>query len=329
MHGSLTLLTPPAGLLVVLVLVPLAALAVALRRVRRARALVRLPAGGVSWPRVVALSAVPVLLAVALTQPSIRRSGAERARSDAAVFAVVDTSASMGAAASAHAPTRLSRAKHVAIDVAARLGDVPVGVASFTDRALPNLFPTIDRAAVDSTVRALATDSPPPRETSRVATTFSALRALQRSDFFTRTQTQRALLLITDGESRAFDAATLARSLSVSPRIHVVVVRVGGGGDRLFGADGNAGSVYRSNPEGASQAIAQLVSATGGRSTSGSAAATAALRSVLGSGPTRRIASEPQTRALAPYVVLLSLIPLLFLLVSSGGTTFRASRRLL
>jgi hypothetical protein len=213
--------------------------------------------------------------------------------------------------------------------VASQLGGIPAGVASFTDRALPNLFPTIDRAVVDSTLRSLGTDMPPPREASRVATTFAALRALQRSNFFTAAQSHRALLLVTDGESRPFDAAALARTLAASPRLHVMVVRVGSAGDRLYGADGRPGSVYRSDPGGARQAVAQLVSATGGRSFDGGSAGVAtALESVLGSGPTRRIASEPQTRALAPYVVFLSLIPLLLVIMGPGGTV-RASRRLL
>ena len=201
-HGSLTFLTPLAGLLAVLALVPLAALAVGLRRVRRVRAVLRLPARGLEldWLRIVVLAGVPLLLALALTQPALRRSGSDSARADAAVFVVVDTSSSMGAASSANAPTRLEQAKRLAIGVASQLGGIPVGVASFTDRVLPNLFPTIDRAVVDSTIRSLATDSPPPRETSRVATSFAALGALERSSFFTAAQSHRALLLLTDGE---------------------------------------------------------------------------------------------------------------------------------
>jgi hypothetical protein len=328
MHGSLSFLTPAAGLTAVLALVPLAALAVGLRRVRRVRSVLRLARQGrdLDVVRIVALAVVPLLLALAIAQPVLRRHGSDAARADAAVFAVVDTSSSMGAASSASAPSRLAQAKSIAIGVASQLGGIPVGVASFTDRALPNLFPTIDRAVLDSTIRSLATDSPPPRETSRVATSFAALGSIERSSFFTAAQTHRALLLLTDGESRPFDAAALARTLAASPRVQVVVVRVGGAGDRLY-ADGRPGSVYRADPERAQQAVGLLVSATGGRSfTGGSAGVAAALRTDLGSGPTTRIASEPETRALAPYLVLLSLIPLLVVLTGSGAV--RALRRL-
>ena len=44
--------------------------------------------------------------------------------------------------------------------------------------------------------------------------------------------------------------------------------------------------------------------------------------------PTTRIAAEPETRSLAPFVVLLALVPLAYLL-AGPGRTFRASRRLL
>jgi hypothetical protein len=330
MHGSLTFLTPLAGLLAALALVPLAALAVAVRRIRRTRTLLRLPGGrDLGRPRTLAVAAVPLLLALGIMQPALRSQGSQPARSDAAVFIVVDTSASMGAASSAKAPTRLEQAKRLAIGVASQLGGIPVGVANFTDRALPNLFPTIDPAVVDSTIRSLGRNSPPPRESALVATSFAALGALERANFFSPAQTHRAVLLLTDGESRPFGATALARTLSASPRVHVVVERVGSGADRLYASDGRPGSVYRSDPGGARQAVAQLVSATGGRSFDGGSTGVAtALESVLGSGPTRRIVSEPETRALAPYVVLLSLIPLLLVLTGSGGTV-RASRRLL
>ena len=223
MHGSLSFLTPLASILGVLVVIPLAALAIGLLRVRRTRRALRLPGDGleIDWLRTLCLAAVPLLLALAIAQPVLRTHGSAPARADAAVFTVVDTSSSMGASSGPDAPTRLDQAKRIATTVAAQLGGVPVGVASFTDRALPNVFPTIDRAVVDSTVRSLGTDSPPPRETSRVATSFAALGALARSSFYTAAQKHRALLLITDGESRPLrrcDAGRDARRLAPGAR---------------------------------------------------------------------------------------------------------------
>jgi hypothetical protein len=326
--GSLTFLTPIAGLLAVLVLVPLTAFLLASTRVRRARTILALaaPAPASQRWRLVALASVPLLLALALMQPALRQESSRSVRVDAAVFVVVDTSSSMSAAAGPSAPSRLAQAKRVALDVGSRLGDIPVGVATFTDRILPNLFPSGDRAAFDSTIRSLAIASPPPRETSRVATSFAALGALARGDYFSSTEKHRAVLLISDGESRPFDASSLARTLAAGSPIHVVVVRVGSGGDRFY-ANGRPAGRYRADPAGARQAISQLVASTGGRSfSSATSGAATALRSTLGSGPTRTTTSETTSRSLAPLIVLIGLIPLLFI-VKSSSASLRAERR--
>jgi hypothetical protein len=320
-----TLLTPLAGLLAALAVVPLAAWAVASRRLRRARRVLRLapPAPGRDRARLLALVSIPLLLALALTQPALRRHSSRSVRTDAAVFVVVDTSSSMAAAPGRDAPTRLAQAKRIALALGSQLGGVPLGVASFTDRVLPNLFPSGDRAAFDSTVRSLAIASPPPRETTRVATSFASLGALAGGDYFTPAEKHRVLLLITDGESRAFDAGAVARALAATPRIRVVVARVGAGGDRLYAAGRPAGR-YRPDPAGAARSISELVVSTGGRAFSGDASgAAAALRGALGPGPTRPIASESETRSLAPLIVLLGLIPLVVLV----SDTLRAERR--
>jgi hypothetical protein len=331
--ASLTFLTPRAGLLVLLALVPLAAFLAAGRRVRGARRVLRLPeppARAARW-RLAAIVSVPLLIGVAATQPALRSRSSQPVRADAAVFVVLDTSASMSASPAAHAPTRLAQARQIAVAVGAQLPGIPLGVATFTDRVLPDAFPSADPAIFASTVRAVAIDSPPPREVSQVATDFEALGALRSADFFSRTQTHRALLLITDGESTSFDAAALAHALAASPPIHVVVVRVGGGSDRLRTADGRAGGSYRPDPAGARRSVAQLVDATGGRSfTGGSAGVASALRADIGSGPTMHVASEPEIRSLAVYLVVLSLCPLLLILWSSVGVVrVNRSRRLL
>lgn len=327
MIASLIFLTPWAGLLATLALVPLAAYGVAARRVRRARALLRLAAPGALRSRLAlaALVLVPLLIALAAMQPALRTRGSVPVRADAAVFTVVDTSSSMAAKAGAGAPSRLEQARRVALAVGDGLPGVPVGVATFTDRVLPNLFPTVDNAAYASTLRALTTDSPPPREVSRVATSFGALAALQRADFFTKQQTHRALLLVSDGESSSFDGAALARALSARPAVHLFVVRVGGGGDRLYASDGRPGGRYRADPAGAARAISQLTTATGGTAFASSAGVASAIRQALGPGPTTRVQQSPSTRTLAPVVALASLLPLLLVLAVSA--TLSATRR--
>ena len=143
-----------------------------------------------------------------------RRSGRRpRAaqRTDAQAFVVIDTSRSMAARPSPTGASRLQRAKQLALAIGPQLGDVPVGVATFTDRVLPDLFPTSDRATYDSTVSALGIEDPPPEEISTVATTFDALQQVATSGFFPDSVRKRAVILITDGESRPFDPAAVAR----------------------------------------------------------------------------------------------------------------------
>jgi hypothetical protein len=322
MVASLTFLTPLGGLLALLALLPITAFAVAVLRLPE-------PPGGRTRRRLLAVASIPLLLGLAATQPALRTRSSNPVRADAAVFVVLDTSTSMSASASAHAPTRLAQARQIAVAVGAELPGIPLGVATFTDRVLPDAFPTADPAIFASTVRAVTIESPPPRETSRVATDFGALSALRSANFFTHAETHRALLLITDGESVSFDAAALARALGARPQIHVVVVRVGGSGDRLRRADGQAGGTYRPDPAGARRSVAQLVGATSGQSfASGSAGVAAALRAEIGTGPTLRVASEPETRRLTVYIVLLSVFPLLLIVrVAVGGAP--VNRRLL
>jgi hypothetical protein len=335
MPGSLEFLTPWAGLLALLALLPLAALALGARRVRRVRAVLRLgtSTGGTLRSRALAVVCVVALLALAAMQPVLRHSSSRATRADAAVFVVLDTSESMSAAQGPRAPSRLAQAQRVALAVGSGLGGIPLGVATLTDRVLPDLFPSGDRAVFDSTVRSLSRNTPPPREVSPVATTFGALRGIQASGFFAPGARHRALLVITDGESAAFDAASVAHALARPRAVHVVVVRVGGAGDRLYAADGKPGGRYRADPAAARRAVSQLVSATGGRSFTSAAGVATVLRSMLGRGPVANVKLEPAKRSLAPYLALASLLPLLYVLLvlTSARTsgTLRATRRLL
>jgi hypothetical protein len=328
--ASLIFLTPSAGLVVLFGVVPLGALAFGARRVARARALLGLePSGGSgTWVQAAALACIAVLIALAAMQPALRSRGSERVRRDVAVFVVIDVSSSMDAAAGPHAPSRLTQAKRLAIAIGTGISGIPVGVATFTDRVLPNLFPTVDTAAFSSTVRSLRIGSPPPREQSQVATDFGPLAVMRRSGFFVPAQKRRALVLITDGESGPFDGSALGRALAAQPAVHVLVLRVGGGADRLYRSDGSPGGSYRADPSGARRAIAQLVSVTGGHVYTSAAATAGALRSLAGSGLGDRVRTRSASRSLAPFVALASLLPLLVVLRNRNSAKFPATRRL-
>jgi hypothetical protein len=257
---------------------------------------------------------VPLLIALGATQPALRTRHTVKVRGDAGVFVVVDTSSSMLARSGPKAPTRLALAKRVAIAADAGLAGIPTGIATITDRVLPDLFPSLDSAAFTSTANALVVNGPPPRETQRIATTFGVLASLRRSGFFAPAEHRRALLLVTDGESRPFDSAVLARALAVRPAVRVLAIRVGGGGDRLYTAAGRAGSSYRADPARARRALAQLTAATGGHEYTSGAAAAAAIRSAFGEGPTTAVQQGVSRRNLASWFIMSSLLPLLIVL---------------
>jgi hypothetical protein len=310
--ASFLFLTPRAGVLVLLAAVPLVALVVGARRVTRVRRLLGLPAPTARRRRRHEATIVTLagLLTLAAMQPAIRTETARRERTDAQAFVVIDVSRSMAAAPTASSPTRLARAKQIALALAPQFGDVPVGLATFTDRVLPDLFPTSDRAAYDSAVSALTLESPPPREVNTVATTFDALQQVATQGFFTPSARKRAVIVVTDGESRPFDPRAVAGALAAQG-IRLGLVQVGSGSDRVRRPDGTPEANFRPDPQGARLSIGRLAAAA--QAATGPGAGAVLARS-LGPGPSSVIGLEPRTRTLAPLPALLALAPLALLL---------------
>lgn len=320
--ATFSFLTPRGGVLVVLALVPLAALFAALRRVEHARRVLRLPPPPRSRTRVRAglLVLVAALLAVAAAQPAVRTQTAVRARTDAQAFVVIDTSRSMLAAPSPRGESRLARAKQAAVALGASLPGIPLGVATFTDRVLPDLFPTSDRAAYDSVVAALQVDGPPPEHVNTVATTLDAISQVATQGFFAPTVKRRALVLVTDGESRAFDPGSVAGELR-GHGIHLAIIRVGSGADRVWKPNGTPEANFRPDPQGARLDLAELADAAHVPRNAGAAVV---VSRALGRGPTAVVGIGPHTRTLAPAPAALALLVVLWLL---GGRSARERLR--
>jgi VWA domain-containing protein len=302
--ASFVFLTPWAGLLALLAALPVAGFLLGTRRAEAVRSALGLrPAPRASRVRRGTLSAAIVaLLALAAMQPALRTHSSLRERTDAQALVVLDTSRSMAAAASPTAPTRLARAKVIALRLGSELGDVPVGVATFTDRVLPDLFPTAARAAYDSTVESVGIEDPPPRDVNPVATTFDALSALATQGFFPDSAHKRVVLLLTDGESAPFDPGTVASALDRGG-IRLVVIRVGGGGERVW-TNGRPEALYHADPAGARRSVASLDEALGEQPGTN---AIRFSRRALGHGPTTVVSVGPKTRTLAPLAVLVAL----------------------
>jgi hypothetical protein len=318
MLAALTFLTPLGGLVALAVALPLVAYFLGARRVARVRSALGLvrPTGAREWTLVAALAAVPLLLAVVAMQPAWRTSQPRRVRADAQAYVVIDTSRSMLAAARPGAPTRLARAKADAIAIRDALPDVSTGVGTMTDRVLPNLLPSPDQKAFADTVRqAIGIERPPPANAAVTATTLDALASIPTGGTFSPSAHRRAIVVLTDGESRSFDAASVADALRGGPPTKLVLVHVGGPREAVFRPDGKPEAAYRPDPASGA-ALASLASATGGpvldeRQT---AVAARAVQKALGSGPTVRLGLQPHTRALGRFFALLALLPLALVL---------------
>lgn len=301
----------PLGLALALVgVVPLAAAAAARRRAERVRRELALPPpeSRRTYVHAAALAAVAALLALATAQPALTSTQTRRVRADAETFLVLDVSRSM-LAARPGSPTRLARAKSLATEVAHGLGDVPVGVATLTDRLLPNLFPTAGEAVVAETIRrSVVAERPPPRETNVVATTFGALGDAAGANLFATSSRRRLLVVFTDGESRSFGEAGVARRLRAAD-VELVLVHVWRLGERLE-------DVYR--PDAASaETLRSLAAAVGGRALEegdGAAGIVSAARAALGSGRTEARGTVERLTPLGGWIALVALAPLALVL---------------
>jgi hypothetical protein len=312
----LTFLTPVGLVLALGAVFPLTAFALGelrSRRVRRALGLAA-PARSISAVTAVAIALVPVFLGLALAQPVLESERKQRVRSDAQVFYVFDTSNSMRAARSRTGRTRLDRALEAAREMRVVLADVPSGIATMTDRVLPNIFPTGDEqlfiAGLSETV---GFERPPPKGFDTRATTFAALDTLAGDNFFDEGIKHRLVVVFTDGETAPYFGGDLRESLRPPPRTRFVIVRFGGEGERIY-VRGRLDQGYRPD-RNAEKATANLATILDGRAFGEGQLTSAedAAKRFLGSGPLTGIGRGLHVIALAPWLALGSVIPLLFL----------------
>jgi hypothetical protein len=319
---GLTFLTPLAALVGVAALVPLAAVAVRERRAARLRRALGLspPPRLTRIARAAGVLAFVGLLSAAAAQPALPDDRAAVARRDAQVFFLVDVSRSMLAAQGAHRPTRLARAIVFAERLRAQLAEVPAGIATLTDRPLPNLFPSSDTADFAQVAeRSLAIDQPPPAQVRRRSTDFGALADLATGNYFGPGTRHRLVVLLTDGESGYFDVGWTAQMLH-DARVDLIVVRFWHRDERIYGRGGAIETGYR--PDAAAAVWAdRLGRAASGEPSLGEAdvagAATAARR-LLGHGPTGPAAASAQLRPLSSHLVAAAAFPLALLLLGRG-----------
>jgi hypothetical protein len=310
-------LTPLGGLFVLTALVPLLVLRSRERHVARLRSVLRLP-GPPARSRtalVAALVAACAILALAAAQPVIATARVVEERTDAQVFVVLDTSRSMLAAAGPDEPTRLDRAEAIAKNIARSLPEVPVGLASMTDRLLPHAFPTTNPRVVDETLdKTLSIESPGPTTFfSERATTFDSLTAAPLNGYFPPAAKKRVLVVLSDGESRPI-TEDIAGAYTRKPDTSVLFVHLWDQDEQVYLA-GVPEVTYRTDP--ASESIVEQVAQAvdGEVFDEGSAEdVPGRIRELIGDGPTANREHEGRRRALMPWVTLLTLIPLAYVL---------------
>lgn len=312
---GVSFLTPLDGLFVLVAIVPLAALLATERRADRIRAVLGVvgPGRRSLVPVAASLVLLPALVAVAATQPVVVRQELVHERADAQAFFVLDTSKSMLAQAAPGRPDRLDRAKKLALRLRATMPDVPVGIASMTDRVLPNVMPTTD-AAVFARALALSVgvDRPPPSQpySSGRATNLQALAPVVAGHFFSPLANRRLLVVFTDGESQKL---SLYLQVTLQRRVAIVFVHVWQPDERIFSkrrADPN----YRTDPTSATL-LDQAAKLTGGTAIDESrfGALTHAARNAVGYASSRTRVDAYARVALAPWFLLGGVVPLSFL----------------
>jgi hypothetical protein len=318
MATSITFLSPFGALLALGALLPLVAFFGVRRRASRVRGVLGLsrPARRHVLAPLAAVVLAGVLLGTAAAQPVLERTSTRRVRTDVEAFFVVDVSRSMLAQSGQGSPTRLARAKAAATDLRDALSDIPVGLASLTDRLLPHVFPGSDTDVFQATLdRSLGIERPPPRTAfASLATDLNALTTLKTLRFFTPGLEKRLVVVFTDGESQPVARARLGVLFKQEPAIDLIFVHLWDEEERVY-TRGVPEPQYTSDPS-ARTVLEGIAASTGGGvfdDTSMGVVAERARR-LLRTGPTVVEGEERGRDALAPYLALAAFLPLGLLL---------------
>jgi hypothetical protein len=312
-----TFLSPLAALVALAVVLPLGAYALLELRSRRVseRIGLTLPPLRSRFGIPLALAVIAAFLGLAAAQPVISGTHSHTGRSDAQVYVLFDVSRSMLARSSAGAPDRLQRGKQLALQLRHDIPDVPFGIVSLTDRVLPHLFPTLDPNVYESVIRdAIGIERPPPSGTDDLATDYSSLGDVGTNNFFGADVDKRVLVIFSDGESKYFDDALLKKDFDQG-NVHVLFVHLWGAGEKIYlGQRNTVDPGYRPDPQ-SNQAVQRIAAAGGGEVLGEDPGQLAGqTKSLLGTGPHTTIREQRTRVSLGPYVALMALLPLGFVL---------------
>jgi hypothetical protein len=312
---EVSFLTPVAGLVAAAVILPLVAFVRGEQRAARVRSVLRLaPPSGSRRQAIVAIVALALLAGIGAAQPVLEERREQPVRTDAQAFVLLDTSRSMLAAPAAGETTRFERAAAAARRVRDSLPELPIGIASLTDRVLPMVFPSADPETFERVLRySIAVDRPASREANNtVASALDATIVVPERNFF-RGPRRRLLVIFTDAETQGLHPRRLEARFRESG-IETILVRIGDSAERVFGPTGNV-EPYRPSP-GSAAAAEAYAEAVSGRAFAEEELDDAidAAREAVGSGPSTVRVEASDVRPLGPFVFLGALVPLSFLL---------------
>lgn len=312
---EISFLTPLAGLVAVAVILPLIAFVRSEQRAAHVRSVLRLAApGGSRRQTIAALVALAVLAGIGAAQPVLEEQREVAARTDVQAFFLLDTSRSMLAAPAAGEATRFERALAAARRLRGSLPELPVGVASLTDRVLPLVFPSANPDTFERVLRySIGVDRPPSREANNTrASALDATIVVPERNFF-RGVKRRLLVVFTDAETQRLHPGQLASQFRESG-IETILVRIGSSAERIYRPAGDV-EPYQPDPASASAAAA-YAEAVGGRAFAEDELdeAADAAREAIGTGRSAVRVEASDVRPLGPFVFLAALAPLSFLL---------------
>ena len=308
--------SPPGALIALAHILPLGAFLAFERRAQRMRASLRLPPASAraQRPAVAALVGIGVLLALAAAQPVLARATPRAVRGDVEVYAVFDVSLSM-AASQRGGRTRLARAKELAVQLRGSLPELPMGVASFTQRTVPHLFPSADPAVftgvVNESVQIWEPRPPASFRPGSTATDLESIAELAGNGYFAPGAKHRIAVVFTDGESLPAFPELIADAFRRRHKVKVILVHVWDAAERIQLGAGTTDPNYVPNPSGI-QLLREIAAEASGAvfDESDAGGVLRRLGEDAGQGPTREAGIQRSRTPLAPWLVLAAAVPL-------------------
>ncbi|MBU3820487.1 VWA domain-containing protein [Flavobacteriaceae bacterium XHP0103] len=170
--------------------------------------------------KVVVLSLAVACLALALVNPKIGTKLETVKREGVDIVFAIDVSKSM--LAEDIAPNRLEKAKQLVTQIINNLGSDRIGIIAYAAKAFPQLPITTDYAAAKMFLGNMNTDM-----LSSQGTAIDEAIKLSETYFDDDQQTNRVLIIISDGEDHSESAIPVAEQISVESGIRIFTIGVG------------------------------------------------------------------------------------------------------